>query len=132
MDDSVGVEVVQSSDELLGNFSDFILGETSIVLEYFKQLPLCKLWNNIIWEYFSDQTELMRCFEGIEKKDYILLFEATENLDFLAKIVQVLLWFPSKNKIIIREPFADKLERNNLTTLLSSPFIDLAEWSLPN
>lgn len=66
MDDSVTVQVVESLDELLGNFADLRLTKVAVILKDLEELTLSEL---------SDDTELVRSFERVQEQDDVLVVE---------------------------------------------------------
>lgn len=84
VNDPVGVQIVQCEDQLLCDLPDLCLRQTPVIFEYFKKFSLSEL---------SDDTELVRCLEGIEKEDDVLVVETFENLNLLSEVVEFFLCF---------------------------------------
>jgi hypothetical protein len=78
MNNAVRMKVVESMHKLLRNLSHFVLRKVPVILKNFEQLSLCE---------FGDHTELMGCFERIEKQDDVLVVETFEDVDLLSEVV---------------------------------------------
>ena len=78
MDDPVTMKVVKSLYELLSDLADFRLSQVSVVLKDLEELTLGE---------FSDDTELVGCFERIEQQNDVFMVQTFQNFDFLSQIV---------------------------------------------
>lgn len=91
MDDPVRVEIVKSVHELLRYLADLWLRKLAIIFKDLKELPLSE---------FCNHAELMGSFKRVKQQNDVLMVETFQNVDFLAKVVELLLSFaPDKEKI---------------------------------
>ncbi len=73
VNDVVRVEVVESVDELLGDFADLFLRQGLVVFEDLEKLALSKLKGEKHGRYFGDDAEVVGCFEGVDHEDDVLV-----------------------------------------------------------
>lgn len=80
MHDSVGVEIMQGSDELLGDFPYFDFLKVLVVFDDVEELALAKL---------GDDNELGIGLEGIQQQNDIFVFEFFQYLYFFSHRLDV-------------------------------------------
>ena len=114
MSDTIGVDVVQSFGELLRDFPDFCLFDGLVIFDQVEEFSLSE---------FGDEDELGGSFKGIEEKDYVLVFEFFEDLDFLAHGFKVL---------VLLALLFDGFDRHRLPRVFSSCLVYIPISALPD
>ena len=112
VDDAVGVEVVERSNELLADFRHAGFGELVVVLQNLEKLAMREL---------RDDDELGLRLEGVEHLDDVLVPQVPEDLDLLPQVLNILLRLPLLH---------DELERDDLPRVLSPALVHLPEAPL--